>query len=502
MTSSTSRSVSPYAPRCRSSRTIGRIAPRYCTTSRVPTLSTASVRTCSRRVTVSSGIATRRPPPIAASSIRCRSVSAAAAWAAASRDSWRSVVSVRSARRASAWTSRMRATAPSPRTVAPEYSPIALSWPPTALTTISSVLITRSTTSPKRRPSERRTAMTTWPSCRSDGRPSTSVSRTSGSTSPRSRARGGPAQGQRPPREPVDGGAPDLLDRVRGLLGVERDELLQADLRDRVAVAGALDGQRRDDGERQRDPQPADGAIAGFGLDLDRAADGLDVGLDDVHADPAAGYVGDRCGRGETGQEDHLQDVLRAHPVERVGADQAALDGLGADLGRVDARAVVGDLDHDLAALVLRAQGEHALGRLAGPGARLGRLYAVVDGVAHQVGQGVLDRLQERLVELGLAALNLQANGLAALQAEVADDARELGPDVIDRLHARLHDALLQLAGDQVEPLRGADQVGVGRPRDVLDDLVAREHQLADQQHELVEQIDVDADGAVGDTAA
>src|SRR3954466_10300592 len=129
----------------------------------------------------------RRPPPIAASSIRCRSVSAAAAWAAASRDSWRSVVSVRSARRASAWTSRMRATAPSPRTVAPEYSPIALSWPPTALTTISSVLITRSTTSPKRRPSERRTAMTTWPSCRSDGRPSTSVSRTSGSSSPRSR---------------------------------------------------------------------------------------------------------------------------------------------------------------------------------------------------------------------------------------------------------------------------------------------------------------------------
>src|SRR3954467_12899618 len=127
------------------------------------------------------------PPPIAASSIRCRSVSAAAAWAAASRDSWRSVVSVRSARRARAWTSRMRATAPSPRTVAPEYSPIALSWPPTALTTISSVLITRSTTRPKRRPSERRTAMTTWPSCRSDGRPSTSVSRTSGSSSPRSR---------------------------------------------------------------------------------------------------------------------------------------------------------------------------------------------------------------------------------------------------------------------------------------------------------------------------
>src|SRR3954466_10406522 len=63
MTSSTSRSVSPCAPRCRSSRTIGRIAPRYCTTSRLPTFSTASVRTCSRRGALARGVATRGPPP-------------------------------------------------------------------------------------------------------------------------------------------------------------------------------------------------------------------------------------------------------------------------------------------------------------------------------------------------------------------------------------------------------------------------------------------------------
>ena len=91
---------------------------------------------------------------------------------------------------------------------------------------------------------------------------------------------------------------------------------------------------------------------------------------------------------------------------------------------------------------------------------------------------------------------------LPQLHAEVADDARQLRPDVVDRLHARLHDALLQLAGDEVEPLRGADQVGVGLPGDVLHDLVAGEHQLADQQHQLVEQVDVHADGAVGDRAA
>ena len=90
---------------------------------------------------------------------------------------------------------------------------------------------------------------------------------------------------------------------------------------------------------------------------------------------------------------------------------------------------------------------------------------------------------------------------LAALDAEVADDAGQLRPDVVDRLHARLHDALLQLAGDEVEPLRGADQVGVVGAADVLDDLVAGQHQLADQVHQLVEQVDVHADRAVGDGA-
>ena len=127
---------------------------------------------------------------------------------------------------------------------------------------------------------------------------------------------GEPDQGEQLAAQPVDLRAADLLDGVGGLLGVQADQLLQADLRDGVAVAGALDGQRRDDRQGQRDPQPADGAAAGLGLDLDGAADGLDVGLDDVHADAAAGDVGDRGRRREPGQEDQLQDVGRAHPVE------------------------------------------------------------------------------------------------------------------------------------------------------------------------------------------
>ena len=75
----------------------------------------------------------------------------------------------------------------------------------------------------------------------------------------------------------------------------------------------------------------------------------------------------------------------------------------------------------------------------------------------------------------------------------------KLAPDVADRLHARLHDVDLQLGGQQVQPLHRAQEGGVLLGGAELHDLVPRQHQLADQGHELVEQADVHADGAVGD---
>ena len=51
----------------------------------------------------------------------------------------------------------------------------------------------------------------------------------------------------------------------------------------------------------------------------------------------------------------------------------------------------------------------------------------------------------------------------------------------------------------EVEALGGGEQRRVVRARGELQDLVARQHQLADQVHQLVEQPDVDADRIVGD---
>ena len=140
-----------------------------------------------------------------------------------------------------------------------------------------------------------------------------------------------------------------------------------------------------------------------------------------------------------------------------------------------------------------------ALGGLAPGQPLVGGLDAVIDGIAHQVRQRVADGLDDRLVQLGLLPLQVDARLLAAGDRQVADHAGELVPDVADRLHPRLHDAGLQLGRQQVQPLHGAEEGGVLLGGAELHDLVARQDQLADEGHQLVEQADVDADGAVGD---
>ena len=145
----------------------------------------------------------------------------------------------------------------------------------------------------------------------------------------------------------------------------EPDQLQQADLGDGVAVAAAGDGQRRDDGQRQRDLHLDGGARARAALDRHRAADLLDVGPHHVHADAAAGEVRHLVRRREAGQEDQVDQLALAQAVGLLGGDELGLDRLVADALRVDAAAVVGDLDDDLAALVEGVQRQPAFGRLA-----------------------------------------------------------------------------------------------------------------------------------------
>ena len=121
----------------------------------------------------------------------------------------------------------------------------------------------------------------------------------------------------------------------------------------------------------------------------------------------------------------------------------------------------LGDLDDDLTTGVVGAQGHCALLTLPGGDALRGWLDAVVDGVAHQVGQRVLDRLEQRPVQLGLPTQHGEGDLALQRRGQVAHHAGHLVPHVVDGLHACLHHAFLQLTGDEAEALGGAGELGV-----------------------------------------
>ena len=165
----------------------------------------------------------------------------------------------------------------------------------------------------------------------------------------------------------------------------------------------------------------------------------------------------------------------------------------------VDPAAVVGDLDAGLPAVVDGPEPNRAFGVLASGGAHVGWLDPVVDGVAYQMSQRVLDRLDDDPVEGGLVALHFDSDSFACRGREVPDHTREPVTEAAERLHAGFHDLVLQRGGDEIQPLGDADEGRVGLVADALNDLVASQHQLPDEVEQRVEQYDTHTERSVGD---
>ena len=110
------------------------------------------------------------------------------------------------------------------------------------------------------------------------------------------------------------------------------------------------------------------------------------------------------------GQEDQVQQFAVAHARCLVRGDQALVQSLLLDALEIDSRAVIGDFDIDLPAFVEGAQEEAPLRGFSSGHALFRRLNAVIDGVADQVGERILDGFDEGLVEFRLLAFHLQAD--------------------------------------------------------------------------------------------
>ena len=252
-------------------------------------------------------------------------------------------------------------TEPSPRMVVPENTAMWRSFDDIGLMTISSVWKTPSTTMPN-------TWLPTWVTTT---KPFVVVAVAEAQDFLQVHQR------QQLVAQPQHRRVLDALDAVlAAVAGAHQFE--HRKLRNGEALAAGLDDERRDDRQRQRDFDGEGRAGAGDGLQVDRAADLLDIAAHDVHADAAAGNAGDLRRRREARRENEIADFRLRLGGELGFAGEALLDGLGLDAREVEAAAVVGDLDDDVAALVTGGQPDGALRRLAG-GEPLGRRFRCRD---------------------------------------------------------------------------------------------------------------------------
>ncbi len=284
------------------------------------------------------------------------------------------------------------------------------------------------------------------------------------------------------------------LDALVRRIPLQPNQLEQTDLGNDEALASAGDHQSGNDGQSERDLELDGGAFAGPAEDIDNAADFLDVGLDHIHADAAPGKVGHRSRHREPGQEDEVQSLAIAQFLSLFRPQEPFLDGLLLDARDVDARPVVGDFDVDLPAFVIGAKAQSSLWRLARVGAYFRRLDAVVARVPNQVDERILDGFDDGPVEFRLLPFHLQLDLFPQGYGHIAHHARQVLPHHPDGLHAGLHDAFLQLGGNQVQPLRGRVEGGILALGVELEDLIAGQYQFPHQVHEFVEQPHPDPD--------
>jgi hypothetical protein len=95
--------------------------------------------------------------------------------------------------------------------------------------------------------------------------------------------------------------------------------------------------------------------------------------------------------------------------------------------------------------------------------------------------------------------LPVELDVLAKLGREIAHDARQLLPGMTDRLHAGPHHAVLQLGGDIGKPLQRDLELGIVVAAGDVEELIAGQHQLRHHRHQLLDGVDADANGFVGD---
>src|SRR5262249_54938144 len=158
------------------------------------------------------------------------------------------------------------------------------------------------------------------------------------------------------------------LDALDSMLRIaaRAHKLDDGELRNGEAVAGNLDDQRRHDGEREWNLDGEGRSTVPYRFDIDEASDLIDVGAHHIHADAAAGDIGDLVRGRESRREDELLDLALGEVLGLRFRYQAVGNGFGLDPLDVEAASIVGNLDDDVATFVTGGKDDGATLGLAG----------------------------------------------------------------------------------------------------------------------------------------
>ena len=222
----------------------------------------------------------------------------------------------------------------------------------------------------------------------------------------------------------IDRGAVHILDVLSGGISFQPNQFQQAHLRNHEPFAAACDYQARNDGQRERNPDLDGGAFAGR---LKTSTTPPIFSMWDLTTSmptPRPEILVTVCAVENPGRKIRLSASRSLSLLRLFRPEQSFLYRLLLDPRDIDPRAVVADLDVDLAAFVKGAKGQSPLRRLARPHSHLRRFDAMVAGVANQVHQRVLDGLDDGPVEFRLRAIHLQAGSACRAQTAMSRTTR------------------------------------------------------------------------------
>src|SRR5450631_3097165 len=143
-------------------------------------------------------------------------------------------------------------------------------------------------------------------------------------------------------------------------------KLLDRELWDSEALIADLHDERRDDGKRERNFYSEVRALANNRLDVDAAADLVDIGPHHVHTDTAARHARNLVSGRKARCKDEFMDSRLRHFFNLGFRGQSRSDRLRLDPLGIEPTAIVSNPNDDVPALVIGGEPDRSLRLLAG----------------------------------------------------------------------------------------------------------------------------------------